>query len=177
MKAEVVFPRGSGGNPGYSKPRSPASDMRWKRAKPIFQGDMPVVSWLRKIFVFNQAERDLWVEKQAAAIPAGSRVLDVGAGSCRYRALFRHCEYRSQDFAELPDEQLGRGATYGRMDYISDILAIPVAELRTLAADISAEAPRISAVPVADIFKALAWEARELATRMSAPHAFVAPRP
>jgi SAM-dependent methyltransferase len=81
---------------------------------------------LRRIYSFNQTERDLWVAEQAAAVPAGSRVLDVGAGSCRYRDLFHHCEYQTQDFARLPPAELGIGLAYGRIDYVSDILAIPV---------------------------------------------------
>ncbi len=79
-----------------------------------------------QIFAFNQTERDLWVATQAASVPAGSRVLDVGAGSCPYRSLFQHCEYRSHDFARLPPEELTGGAGYGRIDYVSDILAIPI---------------------------------------------------
>jgi SAM-dependent methyltransferase len=81
---------------------------------------------LRRIYAFNQTERDRWVAKQAAAVPEGARVLDVGAGSCRYRGLFQHCHYQTQDFAQLPPAELGIGLTYGRIDYVSDILAIPV---------------------------------------------------
>jgi SAM-dependent methyltransferase len=52
-------------------------------------------------------------------------VLDVGAGSCPYRHLFAHCEYRAQDFTGLQDEQLRYGG-YGKFDYVSDAAAIPV---------------------------------------------------
>jgi SAM-dependent methyltransferase len=34
----------------------------------------------------------------AAALPAGSKVLDAGAGDAPYRPLFAHCEYRTQDW-------------------------------------------------------------------------------
>lgn len=77
----------------------------------------------RRIWQFNEAERDSWVAARAAEIPAGSRVLDVGAGPCTYRPLFAHCEYRSHDFAVLDSSQLPAG--YGQIDYISDIAAIP----------------------------------------------------
>jgi len=43
------------------------------------------------ILNYNVVERDAWVARQAGALPAGSRVLDAGAGSCPYRALFSHC--------------------------------------------------------------------------------------
>lgn len=38
--------------------------------------------WIKSIFMFNQVGRDEWVAVQAAQVPAGRRVLDVGAGSC-----------------------------------------------------------------------------------------------
>jgi SAM-dependent methyltransferase len=81
-----------------------------------------------EIFAFNQTERDRWVARQAAAIAAGSRVLDVGAGTCPYRVVFAHCEYRAHDFAQLPPAQQRGGAGYGRLDHVSDILAIPVSD-------------------------------------------------
>jgi SAM-dependent methyltransferase len=80
---------------------------------------------LRRIYSFNQYERDHWVTTQAVGIPAGSRVLDVGAGSSPYRSLFAHCEYKTHDFAKLESGQL-LGQGYGEIDYISDILSIPV---------------------------------------------------
>ncbi len=73
-------------------------------------------------FDFNQRERDLWVAEQARGLAPGSRVLDVGAGAGPYRTLFAHCEYQAQDFAAEPST-LGR---YTRLDYVSDIAAIPV---------------------------------------------------
>ncbi len=86
---------------------------------------------LRRIFAFGQCERDRWVASQAKAVPAGAKILDVGAGPCRYRAVFRHCEYRSQDFCEyhgssfgpMPDKGIWK---YGHIDYVCDASAIPV---------------------------------------------------
>lgn len=77
------------------------------------------------LFAFNQVLRDRWVATQAASLKAGSRVLDVGAGSCPYRSSFAHCEYRTQDFTALRDEQLRYGG-YGAIDYVGDAKAIPV---------------------------------------------------
>jgi len=83
-------------------------------------------SWLKRIYRFNQHGRDLWVKSQAAKIPEGSRVLDVGAGSAPYRNLFAHCEYKTHDFAKLESEQLLDKSGYSGIDYVSDILSIPV---------------------------------------------------
>ena len=80
-----------------------------------------------RFLAFNLLNRDLWIAAQAALVPAGSRVLDVGAGSCPYRKLFDHCEYRAQDFQQLADEQLRHGR-YGRIDYVCDAAAIPVGD-------------------------------------------------
>jgi SAM-dependent methyltransferase len=78
-----------------------------------------------RLYNFNQIDRDAWVARQARTVAAGSRVLDVGAGSAPYRRLFAHCEYRTQDFAQLTPEQLRDGG-YGRIDYVCDAAAIPV---------------------------------------------------
>ena len=60
------------------------------------------------------------------SIPYGSKVLDAGAGSCPYRVNFSHCEYLTQDFIQLDDEQLRYGNGYGKIDIISDITSIPL---------------------------------------------------
>lgn len=38
------------------------------------------------------------VLREAEALPAGSRVLDAGAGEAPYRPLFAHCDYVTQDW-------------------------------------------------------------------------------
>jgi SAM-dependent methyltransferase len=89
----------------------------------------PLLSWLKssRLFSFNLVNRDRWVAEQAASLPAGARVLDLGAGSCPYRALFAHCRYETQDFARLGDDQLRHGG-YGNIDYRCDIAHVPVAD-------------------------------------------------
>ena len=84
--------------------------------------------WLTRspVFNFNQVERDRWVRQQAALVPSGSRVLDVGAGSAPYRADFAHCQYRTQDFAQLQTDQLRDKQGYSRLDFECDIAHIPV---------------------------------------------------
>jgi ubiquinone/menaquinone biosynthesis C-methylase UbiE len=76
-------------------------------------------------FAFNVRNRDIWVAHQAAKIPTGSRVLDVGAGSAPYRALFAHCDYKTHDFVQLKDVQLRYGR-YAPIDFASDAKSIPV---------------------------------------------------
>jgi SAM-dependent methyltransferase len=80
--------------------------------------------WRRAVFDYNQWEREKWVARQAERIPAGSRVLDVGAGRGPYRCLFTHCEYRAHDFGKEP----GTIGQYTALDYESDILDLPVAD-------------------------------------------------
>jgi SAM-dependent methyltransferase len=79
-----------------------------------------------RIFNFNLVERDRWIARQAAGVAPGSRVLDVGAGSCPYRRHFSGCDYRTQDFTALEDEQLRDKHGYGQIDYICDATSIPV---------------------------------------------------
>lgn len=80
----------------------------------------------RRIFRFNQTERDVWVGMQARKVAPGARVLDVGAGSCPYRRVFAHCQYETHDFRQLDASALFEGIGYGAIDYVSDITAIPV---------------------------------------------------
>lgn len=78
--------------------------------------------WYRHVYDFNYYNRDQWVESWAARVPRGAVVLDVGAGPGKYRPLFAHCDYRAHDFAQEPGT-IGR---YTRLDYESDVTAIPV---------------------------------------------------
>lgn len=78
---------------------------------------------------FGAYTRDAWVAQMAASLQPGSRVLDAGAGECRYRKLFSHCEYRTQDFAQYRGTTTGVLAdswSYGQLDYACDITNIPV---------------------------------------------------
>lgn len=81
---------------------------------------------LTEIHLFNQRTRDRWVSQKASEIPAGAKVLDVGAGTKPYRQLFRHCEYKSHDFKKYTGEKRDGSVEYGSIDYESDILNIPV---------------------------------------------------
>lgn len=81
------------------------------------------IPFLYRLFAFNLAGRDRWVKEQASDVPEGALVLDVGAGSCPYRSFFAHCEYRTQDAAQLKGEQLRQGS-YGAIDYVGDAAEI-----------------------------------------------------
>jgi len=85
-----------------------------------------IFDWLKsfynRIYRFNQYNRDLWVKRHAATIPHQVNVLDVGAGTGRYRNYFSHCNYNAHDFGKTPKLK----GKYTQLDYISDITNIPV---------------------------------------------------
>lgn len=85
---------------------------------------MKEYGYLEKYITFGEYEHTKWLTNQAQQLPRGSKVLDVGAGTCRFRNLFSHCDYKAHDFAKL--EKKVMGTEYGQLDYISDILDIPV---------------------------------------------------
>lgn len=74
------------------------------------------------VFNFNDYNRDAFVRRVAEGIPDGARVLDAGAGTCKYRPLFAHCEYETQDFGQYQ----GKEHPYGKIDHVCDITEIPL---------------------------------------------------
>jgi SAM-dependent methyltransferase len=62
------------------------------------------------------------VAAAAAALPAGARVLDAGAGAAPYRPLFAHCDYVTQDWPATV-HSAARAA-----DIVADLHDLPVAE-------------------------------------------------
>ena len=83
---------------------------------------MDVRDWYRRVYSFNLYNRNRWVAAWAARLPSQSKVLDVGAGTGRYRSLFAHCDYYAHDFGQTPT----LADKYTRLDYQSDITDIPV---------------------------------------------------
>jgi len=71
--------------------------------------------WRARVWNFNAANRDAWVARAASSVAPGSRVLDAGAGSGQYRALFAHCDYHALDIGG-----------HANLDYEADITSIPV---------------------------------------------------
>lgn len=83
------------------------------------------------LVTFNLANRNAWVADVARRQPPGTRILDMGAGTCPYRPLFAHCDYRSQDFAQYEgttEGPLRDEWQYGAIDYVSDVVDVPVAD-------------------------------------------------
>ena len=117
-KAGPVVPKEA--SPGTPAISSPPFDF----AKILKQGasQLPI----EEIHDFNQSDRNLWVRTKARSLAPGSRVLDVGAGTCLYREDFAHCIYETQDFMQYDGYRDDREGLYGRIDYVSDIKAIPV---------------------------------------------------
>jgi SAM-dependent methyltransferase len=77
----------------------------------------------------NQKTRDDWVASIAARMDADTAILDVGAGQCRYRDMFAHCDYQAQDLGEYAgtaDGLFQETWAYGELDFASDITSIPV---------------------------------------------------
>jgi SAM-dependent methyltransferase len=77
----------------------------------------------------NAATRDTWVAEALAALPAGARLLDAGAGECQYKKHCGHLKYVAQDNAVYDgkgDAGLQTGSwNFSQIDLVSDILAIP----------------------------------------------------
>lgn len=83
--------------------------------------------------ISNQEARELWLEETLRSIPEGSKILDAGAGTQQHRKYCEHLNYVSQDFGEYDGQgdslglQMGE-FDYGKIDIISDITSIPVAD-------------------------------------------------
>ncbi|MFA6365072.1 MAG: methyltransferase domain-containing protein [Candidatus Paceibacterota bacterium] len=78
----------------------------------------------------NDAGRDAWLKKILTAIPAGSRILDAGAGERRFEKYCTHLKYVSQDFGGYDGVGDSVGLQTGvwnqkGLDIVSDITNIP----------------------------------------------------
>ena len=78
----------------------------------------------------SEENRVRWLKGVLAAIPAGWRLLDAGAGELRNRPFCRHLKYVSQDFGQYEGTGDGKGLQTGtwdtsKVDIVSDITAIP----------------------------------------------------
>ena len=82
----------------------------------------------------NELGRQAWLAKTLAALPAGARLLDAGAGELKNKKHCGHLQYVSQDFNQYHgksgkgglDEGLGPAFwDVSRIDIVSDITSIP----------------------------------------------------
>ncbi|MFY9479085.1 MAG: methyltransferase domain-containing protein [Aquabacterium sp.] len=81
----------------------------------------------------NLQSRRRWLKKALGDVPAGSKILDAGAGERQNQALCGHLQYVSQDFCQYPGTGPEIGLHKGEwntkgIDIVSDITAIPVAD-------------------------------------------------
>src|SRR5215470_15578986 len=67
-----------------------------------------------------EASIETFVRAVAAEIPAGKRVLDAGAGECRFKELFAHVDYVAIDFA-----QGDASWDYSRLDVVGRLEELP----------------------------------------------------
>lgn len=79
----------------------------------------------------NEANRQAWLERVLAGIPAGARLLDAGAGEQKRKPLCAHLDYVAQDFGEYDGRGDNTGLQTGswdqtKLDIVSDITAIPL---------------------------------------------------
>lgn len=84
---------------------------------------------LTPVVDFNARNREAWVATAADTLPTGTRILDLGAGTCQYRKHFGHCSYTTQDFAAYEGTSSGLMRdefAYGHIDIVSDAADIPV---------------------------------------------------
>ena len=81
-----------------------------------------------------------FVEQVAHGLPAGTLVLDAGAGECVYKRLFSHCLYKAIDLA------VGESRwNYANLDYIGPLHDMPV------------ESGRFDAVLCTQVLEHLEW--------------------
>lgn len=78
----------------------------------------------------NESNRTAWVEKVLKQVPAGSRILDAGAGEQRFKKFCSHLDYVAQDFGKYDGigDNAGlqtRSWDQTNLDIVSDITAIP----------------------------------------------------
>lgn len=87
--------------------------------------EWPMFREFRRAININQEVTDEFILKTVRSeIKPGSRILDAGAGTVRYKEHFSDCEYLTQDFMSYEDPE--GEFRYGKIDYISDIVDIPV---------------------------------------------------
>lgn len=90
------------------------------------------MSFFSKIFdvgLTNESTRVKWIETTLKKIPAGSLLLDAGAGETQFKKFCGHLQYVSQDFGQYDgtgDTGLQTGTWDNtKLDIVSDITEIP----------------------------------------------------
>lgn len=83
-----------------------------------------------KPFRQNEETRRAWVAARLAEVPAGWRLLDVGAGECQYKQFCTHLDYVAQDVNQYDGKGDGVGLQtkawdVSQIDLVCDIYDIP----------------------------------------------------
>jgi len=78
----------------------------------------------------NESARVDWLEQTLKRLPAGTRILDAGAGERRFENLCAHLNYVAQDFGQYDGQGNRVGLQTGawdqtNLDIVSDITSIP----------------------------------------------------
>lgn len=95
--------------------------------KKIAKKILPEKAFKKAEFIYNFNEEVLTkfvTETVRTDIKPGSKILDAGAGPVKYKKYFSDCDYFTQDFQQYKDPL--NEFKYGKLDYVSDITAIPV---------------------------------------------------
>jgi SAM-dependent methyltransferase len=85
---------------------------------------MSLMEFANKLYLnSSRVYLEEWVRQAAQSVPAGSLVLDAGAGDCPYMPLFAGMRYESADFCQID-------RSYGQITYVCDLTDIPVEDNR-----------------------------------------------
>ena len=76
--------------------------------------------WLHRLILRFEALIEDRVSDFARSLPVGTRVLDAGAGECRYARDFSHCRYVAVDLAVGDSDW-----DYSRLDGVADLARLP----------------------------------------------------
>lgn len=81
----------------------------------------------------NESSRNKWIVHELKLLPKGSKILDAGAGECKWKDACRHLKYVSQDFCQYDGAGDVKGLQAGswntdQIDIVSDITDIPVVD-------------------------------------------------
>lgn len=89
-----------------------------------------LINKIFKIGIDNDERREGWLKRKLESLPAGRRILDAGAGECRFKKFCSHLNYAAQDFGKYDGSGDNKGLqmdVWGQscIDIISDICKIP----------------------------------------------------
>ena len=72
---------------------------------------------VHKLDFAKKSTENFIIQKARREIKSGTKIIDIGAGRNKYKKYFNDCDFKTQDFQQ-----------YGEIDYVSDIISIPVSD-------------------------------------------------